>query len=72
MLHLLLSNSTWKDGELSVQYREPFDILAKPSRPIELSHRPEPAKKDVPRFGSDCRTRTYDPAVNSRLLYQLS
>ena len=22
--------------------------------------------------GSDCRTRTYDPAVNSRLLYQLS
>jgi len=29
MLDLLLSNSVWKDGELTVTYREPFDIIAK-------------------------------------------
>jgi site-specific DNA recombinase len=29
MLELLLSNSSWKDGELEVTYRQPFDILAK-------------------------------------------
>jgi site-specific DNA recombinase len=29
MLDLLLSNSSWKDGELTVTYREPFDIIAK-------------------------------------------
>lgn len=29
MLDLLLSNSSWKDGELSVTYREPSDIIAK-------------------------------------------
>lgn len=28
--------------------------------------------KNLMEDGSDCRTRTYDPAVNSRLLYQLS
>ena len=28
MLDLLLSNSSWKDGELTVTYREPFDIIA--------------------------------------------
>ncbi len=29
MLALLLSNSIWKDDELTVTYREPFDIIAK-------------------------------------------
>ena len=34
---------------------------------------PNPALSPLSRWvGSDCRTRTYDPAVNSRLLYQLS
>ena len=29
MLDLLVSNSSWKDGELAVTYREPFDTIAK-------------------------------------------
>ena len=28
LLDLLLSNSTWKDGQLDASFREPFDILA--------------------------------------------
>ena len=28
LLDFVLSNSTWKDGELSVTYRQPFDMLA--------------------------------------------
>ena len=28
--------------------------------------------RDVHRVGATCRARTYDPAVNSRMLYQLS
>ena len=29
LLNFLLSNCSWKDGELSVTYRQPFDIIAK-------------------------------------------
>ena len=28
LLDFVVSNSTWKDGELSVTYRQPFDMLA--------------------------------------------
>ena len=28
LLNFVLSNSTWKDGELTAKYRQPFDILA--------------------------------------------
>ena len=28
LLNFLLSNCTWKDGELSATFRQPFDILA--------------------------------------------
>ena len=28
LLNFVLSNSTWKDGELTVTYRQPFDMLA--------------------------------------------
>ena len=28
LLDFVLSNCTWKDGELTAQYRQPFDILA--------------------------------------------
>ena len=28
LLDFVLSNSTWKNGELQVKYRQPFDVLA--------------------------------------------
>ena len=28
LLNFVLSNSTWKNGELSVTFRQPFDLLA--------------------------------------------
>jgi hypothetical protein len=28
LLDFVLSNSRWKDGELAVEYRKPFDLLA--------------------------------------------
>ena len=28
LLNFVVSNSTWRDGELSVTYRQPFDLLA--------------------------------------------
>lgn len=27
-MNLVLSNCTWKDGVLSAEYRQPFDLLA--------------------------------------------
>ncbi len=32
MLNFLVSNCTWKDGELEVIYRQPFDIIAKTAK----------------------------------------
>ncbi len=28
LLDFVVSNCTWKDGELSAEYRQPFDVLA--------------------------------------------
>ena len=29
LLGFVLSNCTWKDGQLTAEYRQPFDLLAK-------------------------------------------
>lgn len=35
LLDFVLSNSTWKSGELTAQYRQPFDLLADAARAAE-------------------------------------
>lgn len=32
LLNFVLSNSTWRDGELTATFREPFDIIAEMSK----------------------------------------
>ena len=73
LLGFVLSNCTWKDGQLTAEYRQPFDLLAKNVVALEKKKPDEGSSNG--RFliiGSPGRTRTSDPAVNSRLLYQLS
>jgi hypothetical protein len=72
LLNFLVSNSSWRGGELTVTLRQPFDLIAKTTA-IDIKKRPletSPAAFLV--FGSGGRTRTCDIAVNSRSLYQLS
>jgi hypothetical protein len=40
LLNFLLSNSTWVRGKLSVEFKEPFDLLIETSRPPNASKRP--------------------------------
>ena len=37
LLNFVLSNSTWKDGELSTTFRQPFDLIAKTTMAIVSS-----------------------------------
>ena len=71
-MDFVLSNCTWANGVLTPEFRQPFDMLT-----VEVAACAEEKAAGVapPTFfkiGSPSRTRTYDPAVNSRLLYRLS
>ncbi|MCP4602356.1 MAG: recombinase family protein, partial [Proteobacteria bacterium] len=50
LLNFLLSNSTWKDGKLSVTYRQPFDIIAKSAvvqKEKEATYATSPSISDI-------------------------
>ena len=72
LLNYVLSNSVWKHGELHAEFKQPFDMLAKQLPSPHASRRRKQVESGVLKNGSPGRTRTSDPAVNSRLLYQLS
>ena len=69
ILDFLLSNCTWKDGQLTAEFRQPFAMLAFANSTDAAE---EVAVGADSSNGSPSRTRTYDKPVNSRLLYQLS
>ena len=68
LLDFVLSNCTWKGGELAAKYRQPFDILAV-AVASEQQRVGVGLAETAMRSGSSGRTRTYNPSVNSRMLY---
>jgi hypothetical protein len=68
MLDLLLSNSSWEDWELTVCYREPFDIIAKRAkaeRALAPTGTREDAKTRDQKYGSawGATCEPFSPAV---------
>ena len=60
LLGFVLSNCTWKDGQLTAEYRQPFDLLAKNVVAFEQEKRVEGPQtrisdKWLPGTGSNCR-----------------
>ena len=50
LLNFVLSNSTWKDGELTANYRQPFDMLAvavASEKQVMTAGMAETARKDI-------------------------
>ena len=47
LLNFVLSNSTWKDGQLHPHYRQPFDILAKTNIAYQQKKADSPMKKGL-------------------------
>jgi hypothetical protein len=72
LLNFLVSNCSWKRGELTATHADP--LIFWPKRRLRLKRERPPAVSPTAllRFGSPGRTRTSDQAVNSRSLYQLS
>ena len=72
MLNFPVSNRSRANGELSADFKQPSGLLAETA--ALTTHAWMTGITDSGRFenGSPGRTRTSDPAVNSRLLYQLS
>ena len=59
LLKLLLSNSTWKDGELTATWRQPFDLIAETAMQAE---------QEATRNGADCARYTiWRPREDSNL-----
>ena len=48
LLGFVLSNCTWKDGQLTAAYRQPFDLLAKNVIAFQGAERAEGAKTRIP------------------------
>jgi site-specific DNA recombinase len=46
LLNFMLSNCTWKNGELEVTYRQPFDMLVKMNRDHQIKRVTSLAKSD--------------------------
>src|SRR5665213_2481773 len=67
----LSSGVTWKDGRLTAELRQPFDILVETTAIASAAELGAPRRRNLG-LGSPGRTRTCDKSVNSRLLYQLS
>ncbi len=71
LLGFVLSNCTWKNGQLTAAYRQPIELLEK-----NLSWKRKGRLSALePAFlidGSPGRTRTSDQLINSQSLYQLS
>ena len=60
LLGFVLSNCTWKDGKLTAEYRQPFDLLAKNVIALETkkpAERTQTGISDIwlPGTGSNCR-----------------
>ena len=72
VLGFVLSNCTWKDGRLTAEYRQPFDLLAKNVIALKAKKPAEHAQTGLSESGSPTRTRTRDKLINSQSLYQLS
>ena len=69
---VVLADSAPKSSVWPV-YRSPVDSLTNTYTKYTAAFlRKRKARKHLLRASSPGRTRTYDPAVNSRLLYQLS
>jgi len=68
LLNFLLSNCSWRAGELTATLRQPFDIISKTTVALEKRRPLALSPTAVLSFGSPGRTRTSDQAVNSQLL----
>jgi site-specific DNA recombinase len=73
LLQMVVQKAAWKEGTLQTALFEPFEILRHSN---QESYRKEKEKAGsghveptISRFGSSGRTRTYNPSVNSRMLY---
>ncbi len=60
------------DGRIEATFKLPFDLIAHTQIVPDEGTLRKQRKKAILRNGSPGRTRTSDPAVNSRLLYRLS
>ena len=73
LLNFLLSNCSWKDGELTPTFRQPFNMIAETERnPSKEKGRFSIRKIAFLKTGSPSRTRTYNLVVNSHPLCRLS
>jgi hypothetical protein len=50
LLKFVFSNSTWKDGRLSPNYRQPFDMLAVANTHYQKQKATEVASHDISEF----------------------
>ena len=69
LLDFLVSNCSWRDGQLTTEFRQPFDALADTAMAAATARAEGGAESAKMRIGSSGRTRTYNPPVNSRMLY---
>ena len=69
LLNSPLSNSSWRGGVLSVEFKEPFDILAETVHQATQAEGAEKAKNEIwlP-FVDDYRTKCIVPRSSFRLL----
>jgi len=74
LLNFLLSNCTWQQGTLTVEYKEPFDLLAETvaaAARVEAAEGAEMAQKQIwlP-FVDDYRTRCIAPKPSFRIILE--
>ena len=69
LLNMMVSNCIWKDGVLTVNYKQPFDILAEFITGLEKQKGKIAKVCLILKDGSPGRIRTSDQVINSHLLY---
>ena len=61
-----------RSGRVAVEYAKGHILCAAPFESYILQHKNDHTFWCGHFYGASSRTRTYDPAVNSRMLYRLS
>ena len=70
-LRLILKSATWRQGQLQIEFQQPSENLRRSNQLNSTKHK-ENGGLDHRYLiiGSSGRIRTYNPSVNSRMLYR--
>ena len=68
LLNFVLSNCSWKDGELTPEFRQPFEMIAVEATALQAKRPPEAPPTTFVSLGVAEGTRTPDTQIHNLVL----